>query len=528
MDSVHFWSQVQQGLQAYPADRIASLQEQLSALEKQPTLAVEVMVQNICGGGIYLDQRVDLNLTESTLNLSFSPSQQDALGLGLSNNPLAVIAGVPGSGKTRIAKAIAQTAIQQNKQVLIVTKTQESLTAFADLSNHPFQRNINQSYEAEQIQQLRHAFSNATMDYLPLYLLPDLLLSKLRSRTELETWLPLLQTTPHSQLAQQLQQQFPEQPRVRIQLLAYRLHQLQPMLRQQLKLHQLYEELSDQDIQSLAIEQKNTTRTILATIADVLSSPTLWQRSFDWVIVDDVGLLSWAGLLLLAGLAKKLVLLGTPPLPESFAKSANSKALTCPFHSLLNQLLPTYRCHLNEQFRLHTALAKPVYETISDCWIHTYPRSISTHLPDHPSRLIWQDIPGNAIAHDNSYLNELEGRRLLEFLQQNLLIPASKIGIITFYTAQRDWLQAHCPPRLSNIKIGTIAEWVGQERSLVLLSCVGQATQVTPEDIATALTRGQDYLMIFGQVDHWRQHSSLMQSLLSQPSLHKERLAVLT
>jgi hypothetical protein len=524
MDSAHFWSQVQQSLADYPADRIAALQERLTLLERQPTAAIEVMVKTICEGTNYFEHRVGLNLKEPSLSQPFSPSQRDALGLGLSNNPLAVIAGVPGSGKTRIAKAIAQTAIQQNKQVLIVSHNYQALSAFTDLPNHIFQGDAHQSYQEQRSEQIRCAFSHSMMDYLPIHLLSDSLLAKLRSRAELETWLPLLETLPHPQFVQQLQMYFPDVPPSRVELLAYRLAKLQPMLRQQLKLHQLYEALSEQDIEVLTTPHETTNSPILATIADVIGSPTLWQRSFDLVIVDGVCALSWAGLLLLAGLAQKLVLLGTPPL----AADANSKiSAPYPFYSLLNQLLPPYRCSLHEQFRLHPTLARPVYETLIDQWVQTQPRPIPLNLAHYSSRLIWQDVPGIAVPRDNSYSNEAEGRKILEHLQQ-LPISPDHLGIVTFHTAQRDWLQEHCPPQLRSIKIGTIAEWVGQERPIVLLSCVGQVAQVTPERIATALTRGQDYLMIFGQVEYWRKHSPIMQSLLLYPSIHKERLAVLS
>jgi AAA domain len=519
MDSAHFWLQVQQSLAGYPADRIADLQERLTLLERQPTPAIEVMVKTLCEGTGYFEHRVGLNLKEPTLTQPFSPSQRDALGLGLSNSPLAVIAGVPGSGKTRIAKTIAHTAIQQNKQILIVSHNREALSGFTDLPNYLFQGNANQSCNDQRSEQIRRAFSHSMMDYLPLHLLPDPLLAKLRSRAELENWLPLLDTLPRPQLIQQLQTYFPDLPSSRLELLAHRLEILQPMLRQQLKLHQLYETLSEQDIAALATDHEAASP-ILATLADVTFSSALWQRSFDLVIVDHVCALNWAELVLLGGLAQKLVLLGTSP-PRGDGESANS----APLHLLLNQLLPTYRCSLHEQFRLHPTLARPVYETLVDQWIQTQPRSIPINLAHHPSRLIWQDVPG--VAPDKSYSNETEGRRILEYLQQ-LSIAPDAIGIVTFHAAQRDWLQEHCPPQLRSIKIGTIAEWIGQERPIVLLSCAGQAAQVAPEHIVTALTRGQDYLMIFGQVEYWRKHSPIMQSLSYHPSLHKERLALLS
>ncbi len=376
------------------------------------------------------------------------------------------------------------------------------------------------------------------MDYLPLHRLSDDYLAQLRTRPALETWLPRLHQLTDEELTAQLALKFPSLPPVRLRLLAHRLRELAPLLQQQLQLYQLYEALPSEAIEQLAeLNAKTAAIAVLSTIAQIsqITSDTAQMQaaqipqSFDLILVDDAHLLDWPALEQLARLGKKLVLAGSPPLAsQPICAEGNhiQEKFPRPFDGLLQQLLPAYCCHLKQQFRLHPELAAPIHQALGEAWTRSgFQPQLHSSLPPLSncfSRIVWQDVPGVAVAEGDSYRNELEGQRLLEFWQEQL--ESHQVGIFAAQSAQRDWLQRHCPASCSDSLIGTVADWVGQERSVVLLSLVGQ--KISPEVIRLALTRAQNYLIIFGDAAVWR-NQPLIASLLAHSAVQLERLAVL-
>lgn len=533
MNRTQFWKQIQQFIQAtYPAELGQYLWEQQVKQISDPTLPTELILRTVCSGAVYLPDRVPLHLPLASSEIPFSPRQREALELGLSNNPLAVITGLPGSGKTLIAGAIAQTAINHGKRVLLLTQHEAALAQFAQLPGYPFRLSSERPYDEWLRSQLRHQLAQPQMDYLPLHLLPDSVLAKLRTRAGLETWLPLVSTISLPDLAQRLQDEFPDLEFARIQLLAHRLQQLAPLLEQQLQLSQLYGALSAQGVTDLTRHfDQSALVPVVGTRAELLNSRLLWDRPFDLVIVEEAEGLNWAELLLVAGLGRKLLLCGSslwfrqPPLrmehPSFLERFAQG------FHWLSQAVLPAYHCDLPVQFRLHPEIATPVYGTLCDRWVQTHTTQASTYLPSLSGQVIWQDVPGLPTNPPENYQNPLEGQRLWEFLQSLEVADLSQVGIVTFYAAQRDWLEAHRPPVLAGVKIGLPADWAGQERAIVLISCVGNSTYVSAEQISIAITRGRDYLIIFGNEDYWWQSRTLMRSLLARRDVQIERKAVL-
>lgn len=530
MDESLFWTQLQQVIRQsdYEAEVAQAQWEQLVRSSAAPTLPTQLIIQTVCSvinhkHPIYFKQRSPLNLPAITPNISFSKKQRLALELSLSNSPITLITGSPGSGKTRIATALANAAVNHQKRVLILTHHSAALTAFHELPGYPFALSHPQNYRNWLIDQLERQLAQPQMDYLPLHLLPDRELAQLRTRARLETWLPIIKTTSQQQLTELLQQAFPYLCEARTQLFAYRLRQLAPLLWENLNLSQLYERLSNQGIIELADYLINSSQVpIIGTVEEFMQPQHqfLWQTTFDLVIVEEAHYLTWFELMLLAGLGQKLVLLGDAVSRHSHQPSASQTFFTRPhsFDWLAQNLLPTYRCYLPEQFRLHPDIAAPVYGALCDDWIQTHRQRGYPYLPQLTNRLIWQDVPRLSLTAAN---------QIWEFLWSIGSERSSQMGIITFETAQRDWLQTHCPQEFSHILIGTVAEWAGQERDIAIISCVGQLENVEPEDLNVALTRGRDYLILFGDYDYWWQPGSLMRPLLAQTEIQKNRMVIL-
>ena len=102
-----------------------------------------------------------------------------------------------------------------------------------------------------------------------------------------------------------------------------------------------------------------------------------------------------------------------------------------------------------------------------------------------------------------------------------------KIGIITFSIENRDYLKNNLTIEDNQIFIGTVEEWYGNEKEIMIVDCAVTPENMTIEDINTALTRGKDYLFLFGDYDLWKISKSPIQSLLYQPGLYKERLVLI-
>jgi len=521
MNEQQFWRGLQQTIHRADTPEIAQLQsERLVELTANPALPTKLIIQTICNGPVYLTERATLNFPAITPTVSLTANQKLALEMALSNSAIALIVGSPATGKTRIARSLANAAINFSQRVLILTRNKTTLNAYSNLPGYPFWLNQQQDYRDWIIEQLRSRhLAQPQMDYLPLQLLPDKELAKLRTPARLEKWLPIIQTASVQILTQLLQQAFPDLNTTRVQLLAYRLNKLEPLLQQQLKLSQLYSNLSEQAIAELSEQlAENPQVPILGTVAEFMQPQYqfLWQTTFDLIIVEEAHYLSWIELILLSGLGKKLVLFGDE-IPRRYPTSSQQPFFTYPysFNWLTQYLLPAYRYQLTEQFRLHPEIARLVYPVICDRSLQTQSSPIHYDLPHLKHRLVWHDVP-----------NQTEGEHIIRFLQSLNPQLISQIGIITFCSQERDQLKANLLQDFSDILIATVGEWAGLERAISIVSCAGNPA-ITPEDINIALTRGQDYLILFGDYEHWRQFASPIRTLLAQP-LYKERMVLLS
>ena len=484
------------------------------SLQNKPSLPLQLIAKTR-ERSTYLAPEIPLAFPY-TSDLSLSVNQQLALNLATANNPLMVIQGVAGSGKSRLAGVLIKSLIAQQKRILILTRyphraTDRIPTITFSLSN----RQNNRTWLTEQIK--REYLGKLPMDFLPLHLLPDDLLAQLRSPQKLEKWLHILQAN-HSteEITSLLSLELPQVSSARLNLLAYRLQKLVPLLQQQLWLHQLGE-------QSEAVAAAITTEIqgsipILGTVEEFLQTrhQQLWEMSFDCVIVESAEYLTWSELVLIAGVTNKLILLGNLPLNPSFLHRRNFTQ-SPPLEWLGEFLLPTYRCRLTEQFRLHSTIARPIFDVLYDRWIRTQPQLDTITLPQERLQMI--DVRGKAIDGINSW----EGKRLLKFMSELGAAKAKQIGILAFTTAQKTWLQNNCPLEYREVFIGSFADWVGKEIEILLVSCVGYPEKLTAANNAIALTRASDYLILFGDYQIWSSQTSPLQNLLYRPELIRER-----
>ena len=515
MNEVEFWGELQKTIDNNSGNsQLAQLQwDRLIQLRNTEQLPTELIIQTVCQGSVYLTQRALLNFPAITPDVSLSGHQELALEMALSNSAIALIAGSPASGKTRIAKSIVDAAIKFSKRGLILTHHRASLDNYRNLPSYAFW--LDQPQDDRWVTQY---LAQPQMDYLPLNLLPDAELAKLRTPAKLERLLPVIESSSLSELTRLLEIELPHIEPVRVQLLAYRLKKLTPLLQQQLWLSQLYSSISQEEITELTEQVKTDSLVpIIGTVSEFMQPQQqfLWKTSFDLIIVEEAQYLTWMELMLLSGLGKKLILLG-----EQVPKLAVNSSFTnypC-FQWLTQHLFPTYVYQLTEQFRLHRDIAKLIYPVVCHCWMSTQRLQIANYSPQIKQRLVWRDIP-----------HEAAGEQIIQYIRENLSPQlSSQMGIMTFSTQERDWLRNYLPEEFSGIFIGIVAEWVGKERAIAIIDCAENPENVPHQDMITVLTRGQDYLILFGDADLWEKDNSPIQSLLLQPELYKERRVVLS
>ena len=430
------------------------------SLAKKPSLSLQLIQQTIEQGAVYLAPEIPVAF--DTINdLSLSTKQQKALNLATANNPLMVIQGVPGSGKTRLAQILIKSLITRQKRILVLTHYPETKSTYR-IQNIAFSLADPKDYDTWLTEQIKREYlGKLPMDFLPLHLLPDALLAQLRSPQKLEKWLDNLQANDSiEKIVSLLSVEFPLASQARLKLLAYRLQKLVPLLQQQLWLHQLSKQSEETAIALTETIKQQASIPIMGTVAEFLQPQhqQLWEMSFDCVIVESAEYLTWGELALIAGVANKLILLGNLPLNLSFPYR-NSFSQSSPLQWLGEFLLPTYRYQLTEQFRLHSTIARPIFEALYGQWIPTQPQPDTLTLPQLTARLQMIDVRGKPVEQENVW----EGKRLLQFMYELGIARATQIGILAFTEAQRNWLQNNCSPEYQQVFIGSFADWVGKE-----------------------------------------------------------------
>lgn len=498
--------------------------ESLQPFQKNnPSLAIQLIEKTVNEGAVYLRAESGFYSSKIYPNISLSANQQIALELCLANTPLMVIQGVYGSGKTRLAQVLAKGLIEQEKRIVILAHHSETLSAYQALPRITFPLSLSQDYHFWLKEQLQQQYlGKLSMDFLPNHLLSDPLLAKLRSPRKLEKYLSVLQDSDRvKEIKSLLKTEFPESSSSRLDLLCDRLKQLHPFLKQQLWLHQRSTRLDEEALDTLAIQiEKEANVSILGTVSEFIQPKHqhFWEQSFDCMIVEESEYLSWEELIFLAGITQKLILLGNLPLNSVFV-SRTDFAQHIPLFWLGEFLLPTYKYQLCEQYRLHFAIAQPIFEVLYDRWIRTQPQSNLLTLPQLTARLQWQDVRAQPTQQENA----LEGKRIFKFISGLDYKQLEQLGILTFTKAQRDWLLKHCPPEFKEVSIAPLSDWIAKESKILLVSCVGETETLTKEDLAIALTRGSDYLILFGNYQVWRDRSSPLQPLLQRRELQTER-----
>ena len=145
--------------------------EKLLEIYNFPSLSIGIILETICKNkAFYSQERLSLNFPSINPGISLSGNQQIALEMTLSNSPITVISGTAATGKTSIAKNLAQVAIDGSYKVLILAHNLASLSPYYHLTTYPLVLSQQQDYYQQVINGLRYDnLGQVKMDYYICY-----------------------------------------------------------------------------------------------------------------------------------------------------------------------------------------------------------------------------------------------------------------------------------------------------------------------------------------------------------------------
>lgn len=447
-----------------------------------PATLIKTALQTSVG---CMADRVDLNLPNAQTTFPFRGQQQDALNLAISNSPIAAIAGIPGSGKTRVALAALATAINHQKSTLVVAGKSRSLEAYNDLPLPPLTITEDTDYRDSVYGWVKQQLANPLLTFCPSHWLPDPLFEQLTVTPHRCQWLQRLQSAQSEEIATVVAQELPDVHPARQQLLVRRLQQAHPLLAQREQLWQNYTHLSAQALQDITDGLLATMTIPVLCVSQQLE--TLGQRVFDWVVVEDTHTLAPENLLNIARRAKKLVLLGEVEDRQSS------------FTRIFYRLWPSDRVVLTENHRLHPDLAYPIFSSFypSSSVPYTPPTRPYTPLPERLSRLAWYDVVAN--------------EQLIPSLWTAIqAFPNCHHSVLTFSPdSARQLRQQQRQVRSNNaigqqIDIQAIDHWHGEAHAILWVVCDSTAdAKPSLTDVRWALTRATEAIGVIGNKTHY-------------------------
>jgi hypothetical protein len=453
-----------------------------------------VIEANLEQSGTYLMSRATLDLPIINSSLSLSPYQQEALDLAVSNSPIALISGEPGSGKTRVGYLALSMAIQHQKSVLLVANNSNILEAYNNLKIRPLRLDKSNNYLESVTIWLRDQFAEPKLNFLSPYLLADSLLETLQNLPNSVRFLNLNLDNLEQKLRlkEELESIFPQTSEARLDLLIYRLQKSSPLLKNREHLRQNYRNLSDQAISQLAESIIETAKIpILGTLNNILETE-IKLRQFDLIMIEDSHLLSCKELTIIASMINKLILLGEIINTSSY------------FTNLFNCLSPAYRVNLPENFRLNNNLARIIFPY----FYYSNPYSPPQTFIFFANRLLWFDIRNQEKIYP----------RLFNFLET--LDSTLEIGILTLSNNIKEILQnKFLEHQQNNVFIDILENWIGKECDVLLIICDG--IRPTTDQLRLALTRARELIACFGDIEQYE--ISVFTSLLKSKNFHIER-----
>jgi hypothetical protein len=512
--------------------------------------------------------RVDLDIPLRPFAAKLNREQASAVRMALSNAPVTLIEGPPGTGKSTVLVEAIRQAVLAGKRVLCVSPTHQAVDNVIDRLRKealPFVP-IRVGHEDRvghgdltPINRLDTIAKDLVEKRLPGLRLSatahsmreDALLARLATADDLEALLAIGergQTTEADTIAKLRERFFPEvSSDARLAMLLTRVRTEADFLREKLRLARAFANLDAASVQQLAkaLDQRGSAP-VFGTAVGFLAARDLSRRRddgkppFDLLIIDEASKLTLPQFLLGALRSTKVVLVGDSRQLPPFVNTVEQAALLAhglpeglmtrsTFSHLEASLLPCYRQRLVRQYRMHRDLAHfPSYK-FYEGRLRTGRGDGTPYLATR-HRLVWLDVQGREERQGRSWLNHEEAAAIVRTLRdmeaQLAQEPTPRpIGILTFYKAQRSLLAslvAAIEWRHLEVEVGTVDSFQGKEKDLILLSFVRTRHMGfvnNKERLNVALTRARDYLFFVGDARFHRAPDHLLADLFHHPAM---------
>lgn len=532
----------------------------------------------LCGEA-HRTPRVPLGLPRYSSRSVPAPNaaQQRAIAMSLSDAPITLIEGPPGTGKTTVITEVIRSCVTGELRVACLSPTHlavDNVIERLERDRHPFfpyrvgrgekvaARHFNRENRFQTIA------STLADDRLPSVAIrakpPDIWfdphLRHFVTAADLEALLALLAQAAGDLevLAMALKRRWPERlgglSTARLAILAANVMTLEQTWQANLSLAQCFGRLDEAGRRALTRELEDTgSAPLFGTTVGFLAAKELVAPSgdtlpFDVLIVDEASKLTLAQFLLGALRARKIVLVGDSCQLAPFRHERELEILKqhgVPLDLLDRSIfrhfeltgLPSHRIGLDVQYRMHPDVARFSNASFYGGRIQNG-RTGGPNYLEHPTRVIWLDQKGAARRQGTSWINDSHIRAIQALLKDiNWAAAARKrqisVGVMAFYGAQADQLQRQLKLEAHShlmLEIGTVDSFQGKEGDVMILDLVRTAPEHWPlkflnqaERVNVAFSRARDYTFIVGERETFRSAYYYISALFHHPEVTFER-----
>jgi superfamily I DNA and/or RNA helicase len=276
-------------------------------------------------------------------------------------------------------------------------------------------------------------------------------------------------------------------------------------------------------------------RVVLATLANVYSSPLLEGERFDAVIVEEAGMASLPAVFFAATLSRrKLIMVGDPEQLPPIVQARTPLSRKVMGRNIFDVSVPNRHeselvVMLDEQHRMHPQIGELVSQLFYDGKLRNAPG-----VAEREALALLEPFPGHAVTvvdtaghtscelakGSHSRLNAASARLSVELARRARAAGAGDVAIVTPYAQQAQHIRRMLGADGKDIACSTVHRFQGQERDVIVLDTVdappqkpGILTSSTDEQgsaanlINVSISRARGKLIVIADVEYFKQQA---------------------
>ena len=435
-------------------------------------------------------------------NVQLNQSQNDAIKKMLSHNPLVLLHGPPGTGKTTTLIAGIQALIKShNKQILVVAPSNTAVDLLSELLHEKGVNVVRMGNPVRVSDHLQKLTLDNKMDNHPVN----------KERKNLEK-----QARAYTDMAHKYKRSFGKSER----------EQRKALFDEARKIRREIDKIQDYIVDDVL----NNVEVITATLVGS-NHPNIKQRNYHTVIIDEAAQSLEAACWIPILKANRLIMAGDhcqlPPTVKSSTKPHEGLYFTL-FEKLVKRFPETVSL-LDVQYRMNATIMQYPSQVLYDNKLVAASTVADWTLIHDTKPFIFIDTAGAGYEErieDNAISNTEESLFLIRHLKENLAEISKKykmedfpsVGVIAPYRQQSHILKEliyadeYFQPFLSYLQIHTIDSFQGQEKDIIYISLtrsnaeqqIGFLSDIRRMNVA--MTRAKKKLIVIGDSATVGQH----------------------